>query len=354
MATFTKEQIEAKLMNEALNGKARARGAKEDSDEDTSITLDEIEAFGNEESLKEINEGIDSYNLMLQEKITLINDSLTAIVPFTRENLYLFCAFTGSGKTTCATNITFPLWKQKKKVLILSNEESKQDILFRIACLDLGLNFNAFKKGLMSMEDQGRVKALFTDIVQYVKILDVTWGNGFTTKLESVQGALEAVKKENYSCVLIDYYQLIKYSIKDPSKSTFSVLEDLKIYLGRYVKGSNCPVVLFAQLHSIGKRGGVTEIDARIKDCPAVCEPATVIIEMVPDYEHETTQFILRKDRFGNTGKYVTCPFEKGRFLNHMDTKQLAERKMEKLSHVLAASNNKSETKSDENDSSLP
>lgn len=282
---------------------------------DIQVSLDDIESFGNKESMKEMLTDIGKYKKMLKERITLINDALSAAIPFTRENLYLFCAYTGSGKSTVAANITYPLWKQKKKTLVISNEESKQDIMFRIACLDLGFNFNDYKKGQMTNEDILKVVQLFPEISEYVKVLDVTYQDGLTTKIEGIKKALESVKKEeSYSCVLIDYFQLIKYSLKDSKKTGYDNLNDLRIWLGQYIKSSTMPVVLFAQLYSISKKGGAKDIDTRIKDCTSIVEPATVIIEIVPNFENRTSEFIIHKDRFGRANTKITCGFEKGRF----------------------------------------
>ena len=75
------------------------------------------------------------------------------------------------------------------------------------------------------------------------------------------------------------------------------------------------PVVLFAQLYSMSKRGGAKDIDARIKDCSAIVEPATVIVEIIPNYDNKTTDFLINKDRFGRTGAKITCAFEKGKYI---------------------------------------
>lgn len=295
------------------------------------VSFEEVDSFGNKESLSEMLRDIGRYNKMLGERITLINDSITATIPFTRENLYLFCAYTGTGKSTVAANISYPLWKQGKKVLVLSNEESDNDVIFRIACLELGLSFNDYKKGEMPVEQQKQVLRLFPDITKFVKVLDVTFKNGLTTKVEGVKSALEAVKTSDYSCVLIDYYQLIKYSTTDKTKTAYENLNDLRVWLGQYIKSSNVPVALFVQLYSVSKRGGAKDIDARIKDCSAIVEPATVIIEVVPNYEDETSEFIIMKDRFGKAGKKIVCPFDKGRYLNALNKQELAERRLDRL-----------------------
>ena len=302
---LTPEQMQAQLK---LAGKGPVA--------EVDISLESIESFGDKDSMREMLTDIGKYKKMLSQRLTLINDALSATIPFTRENLYLFCAYTGSGKSTVAANITYPLWLQGKKTLVISNEESKQDILFRIACLHLGLSFNDYKKGMMPNEDMLKVVGLFPEISNYVKVLDVTYQDGITTKIEGIKKALEAVKKEDsYSCVLIDYFQLVKYSIKDSKKTAYENLNDLRVWLGQYIKGSTMPVVLFAQLYSVSKKGGAKDIDTRIKDCSAIVEPATVIIEIVPNYDNQTSEFIIHKDRFGKQGNKVVCGFDKGRYV---------------------------------------
>lgn len=308
----------SKLSNADIAQHLKKAGFDTNLENNLDVSLNEIESFGNKSSLRNIGVNIMKYNRMLAERITFINDQLTKAVPFTRENLYLICAYTGSGKTTVAANISYPLWKQGKKILVISNEESEQDILFRVACLDLGYNFNDYKKGLMSMDTQREVCKRFSEIAEYVKVLDVNYKGGLTTKIEGVKNALEAVKESDFSCVLLDYFQLIRYSVNDPGRGTFDVLNDLRIWLGQYIKQSNVPIVLFAQLHSVAKRGN-KEMDSRIKDCPPVIEPATVIIEVVPDFELGTSDFIIHKDRFGFAGNRLACKFDRGRYVGMSD-----------------------------------
>lgn len=308
---------------------------KQQGPADTShlaVSLDDVDSFGDNASLKEMFTDIAKYNKMLSQKITFVNDSLTSAIPFTRENLYLIAAYTGSGKSTIAANISFPLWKQGKKVLVMSNEESQQDVLFRIACLELGYNFNDYKKGMMPINIQSEVIKRFPEISQYVKVLDVNYKDGLTTKLEGVKNALTAIKDADYSCAMIDYYQLIQYSVADTTRSRYDVLNDFRIWLGQYIKNSNVPIVAFAQLHSIGKRQN-KDLDSRIKECPAILEPATVVLEAIPNFEEQTTEFIIHKDRFGMQGNKILCGFSKGRYVNMTeDFKQsIIQRKLDKL-----------------------
>jgi replicative DNA helicase len=337
MSKITPEELAAALRaspqrNQRGQAPSNVIGVDTNKVIDVSVSFDEIDTFGNVESIKEMYEDIASYNRMIGERITFINPALSKAIPFTRENLYLICAYSGNGKSTIAANISHPLWKEGKKTLVIANEEAKQDVLYRIACLELGHNFNEYKKGTMPLPQQKECIKLFPEISKFVKVLDVNYKEGLTTKLEGVKNALEAVKTEDYSAVMIDYFQLIRYSVVDSTRSTYSVLDDLRIYLGQYIKKSNIPVVLFAQLHSMGKRNNV-ELDSRIKECPGIIEPSTVILEVVPNFEQKTATFIIKKDRFGLQGQAIDCAFDKGRYvpITAEHIKKLQQEKISKL-----------------------
>jgi hypothetical protein len=70
---------------------------------------------------------------------------------------------------------------------------------------------------------------------------------------------------------------------------------------------------MFAQLHSLGKRNN-KDLDSRIKECPDIIEPATVVIEMIPNFQTKTTSFCIVKDRFGLQGTRIECDYNNGRF----------------------------------------
>lgn len=342
MSKITPEQLAAALQPQMKKQKVNNNiiGVDQNKVIDVSVSFDDIDSFGNAESIKEMYQDIASYNRMIKERITFINPALSEAVPFTRENLYLICAYTGSGKSTVAANISHPLWKEGKKTLVIANEEAQQDVLYRIACLELGYNFNDYKKGNMPLPHQKECILLFPEISRHVKVLDVNYKDGLTTKLEGVKNALEAVRTEDYSAVMIDYFQLIRYSVVDTTRSTYSVLDDLRIYLGQYIKKSHIPVVLFAQLHSMGKRNNI-ELDSRIKECPGIMEPSTVIIEVVPNFEQKLTSFAIKKDRFGLQGQVIDCAFNKGKFVeitaDHI--KMLQQEKILKLQNMAGISN---------------
>jgi archaellum biogenesis ATPase FlaH len=275
-------------------------------------SLAEIESFGDKTSIRKMVGDIAAYRRMLKENITFIDPKLSAMVPFTRENLYLLCATSGTGKSTTAANISYPLWKQQKKILIITNEESQADVIFRIACLHLGLSFNDYKKNRMPTANVKQIVGLFEEIAKFVKVLDVSFNDGITSVSEGIKGILEQVKDSDYSCVLIDYWQNIKRTLNGDT-SHYNILDDLRIYLGQFIKSSNIPVVMFAQIYpAAGKRS--TELEDRIKMGKTIYETATVVIEIVTDFNTYSSKFIVQKDRFGFQGKFLNCIFDNGRY----------------------------------------
>jgi len=324
MAKLTQQQID-NVLNPQSDGEL--------DEVQLDISLQEIDSFGDKESIKSMYSSVKSYNDMLDQKITFVNRALTTVIPFTRENLYLMCGYSGNGKSTLAANISFALYKEGKKTLVVSNEEPKQDIIYRIACLEIGYNFNDYKKGMMPQTQQIQCMKLYPEICKFVKVIDVNHGNGMTFTIEGIKNILTAVKTADYSAVMIDYFQQIKSSVKSPSRSGFENLTNLRMWIGRYIRESNIPVVMFAQLHSIGKRNN-PELDSRIKDCPSVYEAATVVVEMIPDFETKTTKFLISKDRFGYQGMRVDCAFDKGRFVE-ITAEHMAKIQQDKINKLL-------------------
>jgi len=312
--------IISKAEQEAMLKKAGIGSAEKLKSMETST--EEMRDFGGDDLVKNIVANMARHQRHLRERLTLINDSLTKAIPLTRENLYLFCAYSGSGKSTIAANISHPLWKQGKKILVISNEETKEDIFGRIACLEIGADFKDLKNGNMSEEHILSLIPVMRKLAPFIKIYDVT--DTRTARLEGVKSILETAKNEDFSCILIDYFQLIKYSEVDNRKEPYAVLSELKDYLGPYAKSSNAPVVLFVQLHSLSKRPSKgTELDNRIKECSFIIEPASVVIEVIPNFEYNTTSFAICKDRFfGRTGKKIVCQFVDGKYMEAFKNKQ--------------------------------
>jgi len=260
---------------------------------------------------------IDSYIEILEQKIFFINQELTNSLPFCRDNFYLMMTQTGGGKSTIASNISYSLYKQKKKTLIISNEEGAEDVLMRIACLELGLSFNSYKKGKMESAQIQNCKDLFPSIADCVQIFGINEDGMSPTSADDVESILEGSLKYDYSAIIIDYFQLIR-SRRNSQKNTYEILDELRIYLQKFMKKSKAPLVVMSQLYSQGKRKS-TDIDARLKNNSNILETATVAIEIIPDFAERSSTFKVHKDRFGNTGKELKFFFKNGQYIPYGD-----------------------------------
>jgi energy-coupling factor transporter ATP-binding protein EcfA2 len=322
-------KIDQDKINKILQGSPKESAQLE-------VSYDDIDGFGSKDDVVAMFKNIAKYNSMLKERITFINATITAAIPFTKENLYLICGYSGNGKSTIAANVSYPLWQEGKKSLVITNEESKEDVYFRIACLHLGYNFNEYKKGLMPVTRQRECLALIPNIAAFVKVADVNFKVGkvenATATVEGVKALMSSIKNSDYSCVMLDYYQLIKRSVERPDTGSYEVLNDFRIWLGQFIKRAEIPVVVFAQLHSLGKRNN-KDLDNRIKHCPDIYEPSTVVIEVIPNFEEKTSDFLIHKDRFGLAGTRIACAFEKGRYVN-ISEETLAKLRDEKVSDL--------------------
>ncbi len=304
-------------------------------------TVDELRNFGDQSDLKEIVAAIARHNRMLKERLTLINDSLTKAIPLVRENLYLFAAYTGSGKSSTAANISYPLWKQGKKVLIISNEETQKDVISRIACLEAGINFQSVIRGEITKMEEMSYVVHIPSIKQHVIVISAE--DPRTTRLEGMKNILDAARNEDFAAIIIDYFQLIKYSEQFPNKEPYKVMMEFKDYLNGYVKTATAPVIMFAQLWSLSKRPAKgTELDSRLKECASIQDGASVVVEIVPNFQESTTDFLVCKDRFfGRKGEKLTCPYQKGRFLDAVSdldlAKAIAQVKLDKLTKDLGS-----------------
>jgi replicative DNA helicase len=327
MSKFSEDQMDI-ILKQAGLGTSKELKAMEAS-------VDEMRNFGSTDDLKEIISAIARHNRMLKERLTLINDSLTKAIPLVRENLYLFAAYTGSGKSSTAANISYPLWKQGKKVLIISNEETQKDVVSRIACLEAGVNFQSVIRGEITKMEEMSYVVHIPNIKQHVIVVSAE--DPRTTRLEGMKNLLEAAKNEDFSAIIIDYFQLIKYSSEHPNKEPYKVMMEFKDYLNAYVKTSNAPVIMFAQLWSLSKRPAKgTELDSRLKECASIQDGASVVVEIVPNFQESTSDFLICKDRFfGRKGDKLTCQYSKGRYLDTTSdldlAKAIASVKLDKL-----------------------
>lgn len=250
--------------------------------------------------------------------LPLINKSFRGITMI-GPGLTLIGGITGRGKTSTASNlIKEVLNKTSKTILVITNEETMEDVYSRVACLRLGKNWREYR------DAEGDIA--WNDVEKEVECLagylEVKGGvsEGFDmTKLEDVIMVFEHVKTCSYiyDLVVLDYFQTVNHSVNEANES-WIVSKKFGSYLKEFCRTCTIPVVVFVQLKS---HSGGADFKSRVESDLTLANHATVIIEIVPDFEAETTTFLIHKDRFSHsTGKKIVNKFVNGEYipLNHL------------------------------------
>jgi len=260
----------------------------------------------------------DSILKSVSDGLPFVTEKLSQFVPFFYPNLILIGATTGDGKTTTSSNIVYCMFKNKLRSLVISNEELTLNVFNRIACLDLGLNFQDFHK--FTEEENERLKQKRRELSEYLTVADITYnGNpNFTSSVEGVEALLESIVKNgtHYDCILIDYYQNISKSKLNWRAQKPEILNEVKSVLDKYYKLIKAPIVVFAQLHPTTK--GNDQFETRIKEGRSIITAATFVLELVTDTISRTSLWKCHKDRYrGNKSKQIETRWVYGRYKDH-------------------------------------
>lgn len=251
--------------------------------------------------------------------LPFITNKLSKLVPLYYPNLILVGALTGSGKTTASANIVHRLLKEKKKVLILSNEELVLDIYTRLACLELDLNIN--DRLCFTDEQHNLIKSKIPEIGEYVRVVDLEYDNNkeLTSSVEGMRAIFQHLEKEKiFDCIIIDYYQKVSKSDNYQKNANHQVLQDFTDVLDKYYKTCHAPVVVMCQLHPT--RSEDTSFESRIKLGKSILISSTLAVEIESDKTKLETKWTCHKGRWGNQGARVITKWSKGKFTDSEDS----------------------------------
>lgn len=315
--------------------------------EELLSTLDELEraktvdySAPSKSEIDRIVKDNNDYMEAAKYPLLFINEDFNGVVPFYRKNIILIGARTGHGKSTTVANIVCTLMVQQKndgketKILILVNEEKPEDVYNRITCYMLGWKY------VNHHEFTDEQRAIFNRMIpilakQITVVADDFEGvRGTTTTIEGIQGVFDRILADGvrYDAILIDYYQKVTESKKNPSLDEYKVQRKFANMLDTYKNDLSAPIVLFAQL----KNDSEEPFNIRIGGTKRVCDVATLTMEMKPDYENYRTQWIVHKSRFTSAmaerSDFYTG-FEGGRFVPYDGEflQKVSDRKHEKM-----------------------
>lgn len=252
----------------------------------------------------------------------ILSQPVPFISPYFLDNFYLTQGLIlvggkpGRAKTTTGANIIAGFLKHCKdrNAIVISNEEAPDALYERVACIMLEYSYHELFHGKMIPQKRERVYGKIEEITERLEI--VTEGDYWDPSyIEDVKAVLETAARDGVGLVLVDYLQTITHSRVNGDKESFSISKDLGFYFKDFGKRYGVPVVVLAQLRDTEG----AEFADRIQNDKTIFNHAFIAIEVKPDFETVTTEFIITKDRFcGTTGRKVIMDFKGGAYVSQV------------------------------------
>lgn len=265
---------------------------------------------------------------------TVANDQRRRIRAIKNKLPFLCCAFddiynfsmgfviigakSGKGKSTILANLIGHLVQNKKvtkKILIISNEETTEDVYSRIACVVLRINWSHWRNGKLSDRECEKIAGIMDILCSKITVHSITGNRMNMTYIEDVIATLTHIidNQDDYGLVLFDYWQTVNQSRQYPHKTAVEISKELGFFLKEYAAKATIPFVAFAQLKSNADSGDIKD---RIENDRTLYNHAQDFIEAVPNFETKQTCFTVHKQRWGEVqGRKVICNFENGRYV---------------------------------------
>lgn len=299
-----------------------------------------------EEEIAQIQKDNQEYIEAARHKMKFINDEFEGRIPYFRKNLILIGGKTGDGKSTTVANIVYttisqinPATGKRCRALVISNEERREDVFNRITCLIKGWHYTNHSKFTDEQTDIFNKSIAGLARGSLVKVIDDNHGstdtqavNGVTTTLEGIQGIFDNLlaNNEHFDVILIDYYQNIKMSKKNPHLNEWEVQAQLAAMLDKYKNIYPGPIILLAQVTPPDENKSVP-FKQRIEGRKVILNVATCCVEMVADRDNLRTEWTVHKSRFNEfVGKHCFTGYDNGKYVTWEENKEF-QAKVQKI-----------------------
>lgn len=308
----------------------------------------------NPDRIKRIQQNSEEYLLAAQNAKVFLYDDFAGKVPYFQKNLILLAAETGQGKSTVSANLAFHALTQGQKVLVITNEEDPADVYNRVSCLIKGWSYTKHENFTRDQIDF--FNSNIETLSQRMVVVDDGYSNrtGQTTTIEGMEAIFNALhtKQHDYDVIIIDYYQNVSISTKDPKKVDWQV-QDLFVKLLDSVKNYiRAPIILLAQKKR-AKKDEEVYYKELVEGRKSISNAATCVVEISTDKSMCKTSFRVAKSRFAEAvGETIAVGFDKGKYIpwtSEFQTQALLRKERIEHSKVLKQSMNGEGKKNEEN-----
>lgn len=340
-ADFEREKEEVAKI-ELVVRKRRAENAIDKIQEgDKNAQISKTTSYGalSAEEVRTIQKDNTEYMLAARAKMVFMNEMFAKAIPYFRKNLILIGGKTGEGKSTTVANIAFTTIKKvnketrkRRRVLVLTNEEKREDVYNRVTCLIKGWHYTNHDK---FTDEQLNVFNQYIGVLSdggMLTVIDDQHGgaSGTTTTLEGVCQVFDNLiaNDEFYDVVIIDYYQNVKESRHNFAMNEWEVQAAFAKKLDQYKNIYPAPIVLMAQVQQQDPDKKVP-FKNRIEGRKVILNVATCCVEMIAKREDLCTEWIMHKSRFNEAvGEKITTGYYNGAYVPYTEEFKAAVAKM--------------------------
>ena len=279
-------------------------------------------SLGNEKYIKKLKKDNNIYMEGLKNSKVFINNDFRHLVPYHPGSLTLIAANTGDGKSTCAANLAYHDLVQGKNVIVISNEEKATDFYNRVTSIIKLWNYQNHQD---FKEEQKRVFEEYIGILaNKMTVVDNDYHGepGQTTTIEGFKAILDkllvmAKKGIVYDTVIIDYYQNIGMSTRNPKLVDWEVQAKVAKLLDAFKNSYPAPIVVLAQ-----KKASTGDNELSFKELiqgrKIILDVCTCAIELKADRENYKTDWTIRKSRFSaGAGQTISTGYKFGRYVQY-------------------------------------
>ena len=308
------EEVKESILEEdnlrELEKNIRLRRAKALTEQFSSI--DEIRDQVDNDDLSDVSVDTDEMYQDIEER----DKAIDFLFPETNDSIILapasvslFCAPTNNGKSTLCAAVAEAEVSKGNRVLVLANEEVESDVRARVSCIRTGISFAGYKdRDGITLESRKKVIDDAKSIEKNLVVITNKDGTGAyrTCNKDGIVTTLEKTAGK-FDLIIIDYWQRIVKTDANP-EANWEAQRALAPELDRLKKIIGCPIIVFAQIHSIPNKGKNKDDRAkgfeenhpyyRWKGSSEILFTATDIIEFAKDWESSCTHFFAHKTRF--------------------------------------------------------